>query len=49
MVESLGTVTSGGVVCKPGIVTSVGETAEQLLDQRHLDAKKLARRKSSAS
>ena len=35
--------TSGGVVCKPGIVTSVVETAEQLLDQRHLDAKKLAR------
>ena len=30
--------TSGGVVCKPGIVTSVVETAEQLLDQRHLDA-----------
>jgi hydantoinase/carbamoylase family amidase len=35
--------TSGGVVCKPGIVTSVVETAEQLLDQRHLDAGKLAR------
>jgi hydantoinase/carbamoylase family amidase len=34
--------TSGGVVCKPGIVTSVVETAEQLLDQRHLDAAKLA-------
>jgi N-carbamoyl-L-amino-acid hydrolase len=34
--------TSGGVVCKPGIVTSVVETAEQLLDQRHLDAQKLA-------
>ena len=33
----------GGVVCKPGIVTSVVETAEQLLDQRHLDAAKLAR------
>ena len=33
--------TSGGVVCKPGIVTSVVETAEQLLDQRHLDATKL--------
>ena len=30
--------TSGGVVCKPGIVTSVVETAEQLLDQRHLEA-----------
>ena len=28
--------------CKPGIVTSVVETAEQLLDQRHLDAEKLA-------
>ncbi|HJU36823.1 MAG TPA: Zn-dependent hydrolase [Gaiellaceae bacterium] len=35
--------TSGGIVCKPGIVTSVVETAEQLLDQRHLDAGKLAR------
>jgi hydantoinase/carbamoylase family amidase len=34
--------TSGGVVCKPGIVTSVVETAEQLLDQRHLDGGKLA-------
>jgi beta-ureidopropionase / N-carbamoyl-L-amino-acid hydrolase len=34
--------TSGGVVCKPGIVTSVVETAEQLLDMRHLDAAKLA-------
>ncbi|MFN8222711.1 MAG: Zn-dependent hydrolase [Gaiellales bacterium] len=34
--------TSGGVVCKPGIVTSVVETAEQLLDQRHLDAPTLA-------
>ncbi|HEX5691352.1 MAG TPA: hydantoinase/carbamoylase family amidase, partial [Roseiflexaceae bacterium] len=34
--------TSGGVVCKPGIVTSVVETAEQLLDQRHLDGQKLA-------
>jgi beta-ureidopropionase / N-carbamoyl-L-amino-acid hydrolase len=33
--------TSGGVVCKPGIVTSVVETAEQLLDQRHLDAETL--------
>ena len=37
-----GVCTSGGVVCKPGIVTSVVETAEQLLDQRHLDAGKLA-------
>jgi N-carbamoyl-L-amino-acid hydrolase len=35
--------TSGGVVCKPGIVTSVVETAEQLLDQRHLEAGSLAR------
>src|SRR5690348_7869679 len=35
--------TSGGVVTKPGIVTSVVETAEQLLDQRHLDASELAR------
>ena len=34
--------TSGDVVCKPGIVTSVVETAEQLLDQRHLDAGTLA-------
>jgi hydantoinase/carbamoylase family amidase len=34
--------TSGGVVCSPGIVTSVVETAEQLLDQRHLDASRLA-------
>jgi beta-ureidopropionase / N-carbamoyl-L-amino-acid hydrolase len=34
--------TSGSVVCHPGIVTSVVETAEQLLDQRHLDAGVLA-------
>jgi hydantoinase/carbamoylase family amidase len=34
--------TSGGVVTKPGIVTSVVETAEQLLDMRHLDAARLA-------
>ena len=34
--------TSGGVTCRPGIVTSVVETAEQLLDMRHLDADKLA-------
>ena len=34
--------TSGGVVCKPGIVTSVVETAEQLLDQRDLKASRLA-------
>jgi N-carbamoyl-L-amino-acid hydrolase len=30
-------------VCRPGIVTSVVETAVQLLDQRHLDAGSLAR------
>jgi N-carbamoyl-L-amino-acid hydrolase len=35
--------TSGNVVCRPGIVTSVVETAEQLLDQRHLDGAQLAR------
>jgi N-carbamoyl-L-amino-acid hydrolase len=35
--------TSGGVVTRPGIVTSVVETAVQLLDQRHLDADALAR------
>jgi N-carbamoyl-L-amino-acid hydrolase len=40
--------TSGGVVCKPGIVTSVVETAEQLLDQRHLDADQLAELLSQA-
>ena len=34
--------TSGGVVTKPGIVTSVVETADQLLDQRHLEADSLA-------
>ena len=34
--------TSGNVVCRPGIVTSVVETAEQLLDQRHLDEVTLA-------
>jgi N-carbamoyl-L-amino-acid hydrolase len=34
--------TSGNVVCRPGIVTSVVETAEQLLDQRHLTAATLA-------
>ncbi len=34
--------TSGGIVCKPGIVTSVVETAEQLLDQRDLSAQRLA-------
>jgi N-carbamoyl-L-amino-acid hydrolase len=40
--------TSGGVVTKPGIVTSVVETAEQLLDQRHLKADSLARMLSMA-
>jgi N-carbamoyl-L-amino-acid hydrolase len=40
--------TSGGVVTRPGIVTSVVETAEQLLDQRHLDADVLARMLSMA-
>jgi N-carbamoyl-L-amino-acid hydrolase len=40
--------TSGGVVTKPGIVTSVVETAEQLLDQRHLDAGSLGRMLSMA-
>jgi hydantoinase/carbamoylase family amidase len=40
--------TSGGVVTKPGIVTSVVETVEQLLDQRHLDAGSLARMLSMA-
>jgi N-carbamoyl-L-amino-acid hydrolase len=35
--------TMGGVVTKPGIVTSVVETAECLLDQRHLDLSKLGR------
>ncbi|HEV2591890.1 MAG TPA: Zn-dependent hydrolase [Gaiellaceae bacterium] len=35
--------TSGGVATEPGIVTSVVETAEQLLDQRHLNADSLAR------
>src|SRR5207249_1274947 len=40
--------TSGGVVCRPGIVTSVVETAEQLLDQRHLDADQLGELRSQA-
>jgi len=40
--------TMGGVVTKPGIVTSVVETAECLLDQRHLDAAKLAEMRSNA-
>ena len=34
--------TIGSVVTKPGIVTSVVETAECLLDQRHLDRATLA-------
>ena len=34
--------TSGNVVCRPGIVTSVVETAEQLLDQRDLNTHRLA-------
>jgi beta-ureidopropionase / N-carbamoyl-L-amino-acid hydrolase len=34
--------TMGSCVTKPGIVTSVVETATVLLDQRHLDAEKLA-------
>jgi hydantoinase/carbamoylase family amidase len=34
--------TSGDVVCRPGIVTSVVETAEQLLDQRDLNKHRLA-------
>jgi beta-ureidopropionase / N-carbamoyl-L-amino-acid hydrolase len=37
-----GVCTMGSVVTKPGIVTSVVETAECLLDQRNLDAQKLA-------
>src|SRR5438105_12342820 len=40
--------TSGGVVCRPGIVTSVVETAEQLLDQRHLHAGRLAAMRAEA-
>jgi beta-ureidopropionase / N-carbamoyl-L-amino-acid hydrolase len=40
--------TMGGVVTRPGIVTSVVETAECLLDQRHLDAVKLAELRSNA-
>jgi N-carbamoyl-L-amino-acid hydrolase len=34
--------TSGNVICRPGIVTSVVETAEQLLDQRDLNDRRLA-------
>jgi hydantoinase/carbamoylase family amidase len=40
--------TMGGVVTKPGIVTSVVETAECLLDQRHLDAVQLTEMLSNA-
>jgi beta-ureidopropionase / N-carbamoyl-L-amino-acid hydrolase len=40
--------TMGGVVTKPGIVTSVVETAECLLDQRHMDANQLAEMLSNA-
>jgi beta-ureidopropionase / N-carbamoyl-L-amino-acid hydrolase len=40
--------TMGGVVTRPGIVTSVVETTECLLDQRHLDASKLAEMLSNA-
>jgi hydantoinase/carbamoylase family amidase len=40
--------TMGGVVTKPGIVTSVVETAECLLDQRHLEATQLAEMLSNA-
>src|SRR5581483_10435418 len=40
--------TMGGVVTRPGIVTSVVETAECLLDQRHLDATWLAEMLSNA-
>jgi N-carbamoyl-L-amino-acid hydrolase len=35
--------TMGSIVCRPGIPTSVVETAECLLDMRHLDAETLAR------
>ena len=40
--------TMGAVVTKPGIVTSVVETAECLLDQRNLDAVQLAEMLSNA-
>jgi len=40
--------TIGGVVTKPGIVTSVVEIAECMLDQRHLEATKLAEMLSNA-
>src|SRR5919204_151831 len=40
--------TMGAVVTRPGIVTSVVETAECLLDQRHLEATQLAEMLSNA-
>jgi N-carbamoyl-L-amino-acid hydrolase len=40
--------TMGGIVTRPGIVTSVVETAECLLDQRHLNANQLAEMLSNA-
>jgi N-carbamoyl-L-amino-acid hydrolase len=40
--------TMGSLLTKPGIVTSVVETAECLLDQRHLDATELAEMLSNA-
>ena len=43
-----GVCTMGGVVTRPGIVTSVVETADCLLDQRHLDAARLAEMLSNA-
>ena len=43
-----GAVCTTGVVTRPGIVTSVVETAECLIDQRHLDADKLAEMLSNA-
>src|SRR5438876_676013 len=46
--EHVGVCTMGGVVTKPGIVTSVVETAECLLDQRNLDAGKLAQMLAAA-
>ena len=46
--QGSGVCTMGSVVTKPGIVTSVVETAECLLDQRHLDAAQLAEMLSNA-
>jgi hydantoinase/carbamoylase family amidase len=40
--------TMGGVVTRPGIVTSVVETADCVLDQRHLEATQLAEMLSNA-